>query len=211
MTVTGGPLHGARCLDIGWRDIQKAAKSYKSDPRFNQFAKRAVSERALGKIDPSSSIHDKSKLTWKAFFVEQCKSWFGWLVGRAKVKIGVTLLLCLLIFIILSRPLFYTVLAKSLALSIRLSLRRSIGFIAMLIDALLDEAANSLEAALLVPPNHQDVNPMTAPQFPPTAPGNFHEFLVRGLLTLIGILIGHRLPRAGRFDRNAPPTRLRVV
>ena len=45
--VAGGPLKGARFTDVGWNDLKKAAKQYKADPCFNQYAKRCLSERAF--------------------------------------------------------------------------------------------------------------------------------------------------------------------
>ena len=53
--VAGGPLKGAKFLDVGWDDLKKASRSYRSDPRFNQFAKRKVSEQALGKQEHGST------------------------------------------------------------------------------------------------------------------------------------------------------------
>eukprot|EP00438_Fugacium_kawagutii_P036602 Skav217812 [mRNA] locus=scaffold889:69820:83430:+ [translate_table: standard] len=45
--MRGGPLKGARYTDVSWDDVKRAAKSYKGDPRFNQYAKRRLSERAF--------------------------------------------------------------------------------------------------------------------------------------------------------------------
>ena len=47
--MAGGPLKGARFTDVGWNDLKKAAKQYKADPRFNQYAKRCLSELILVK------------------------------------------------------------------------------------------------------------------------------------------------------------------
>ena len=40
--VSGGPLRGARYLDVGWEGLKKAARSYRADAPFNQFAKRRI-------------------------------------------------------------------------------------------------------------------------------------------------------------------------
>lgn len=212
VVVSGGPLQGARYLDVGWSDLKKAARSYRSDPRFNQFAKRVLSERALGEKNDATLKSLPAASTWRSYIVDSCKTAMGRMINKVKMRFGVMLLLILFAIIILSRPLFYTVLAKSLALGLRVFLRRTIGFIVMLIDALLDEAASSLESALLTPPTVQEQNPMSAGHFEMSAPPrSIHEFILQGMLTLLGVLIGHRLPRAGRVDRNAPPTRLRIV
>lgn len=214
--VAGGPLQGARYLDVGWDDLRKAARSYRGDARFNQFAKRVLSERALGNPnDNSSSSKPATAVGWKDFFINKLKVWFNWIMSKAKMKMGITAALFVLVIILLSRPLFYTVLAKSLALSIRVLLRRSVGFVVMIMDALLDEAASSLETYLLTPPGMHEP-PQMAPHMPPpydltTAPRTLREILWHGLFTVLVVLIGHRLPRAVRYDRNNPPTRLRVV
>ena len=48
---------------------------------------------------------------------------------------------------------FYVIIAKALTLSIRLALRRSLGLIVILLDAILDEAAAQLEANLIHAPS----------------------------------------------------------
>lgn len=209
--MTGGRLHGARYLDIGWSDLQKAARSYKSDPRFNQFAKRAVAERAVGQVSSAATESAKSQSTWRQYLVDQIKAWGGWLLVKAKMKVGSSLVLALLLLIIFTRPLFYTVVAKTAALGIQVMLRRTVGFIIMMIDAILDEAASSLESALIAGPPGPDQTAFHTPQHELLPPRTFHQFFTQGLFTILGVLIGHRLPRAGRIDRNAPPTRLRVV
>ena len=210
-TVQGGPLQGARFLEVGWDDLRKAAKSYRSDPRFNQFAKRVLSEKALGHESNVQSQNSPAIKTWSQFMSSYARRASVWFWGRMKTRLGLVLFIFLILMIVLSRPLFYAVVAKTLVLSIRLALRRSIGLLVLLVDAILDEAANSLETALIVPPTNQipavisQQSQMTTPQ------RTFHELIMNALFTMIGLLIGHRLPRAARIDRNLLPTRLRVV
>ena len=108
---------------------------------------------------------------------------------------------------------FYTVLAKALVVGVRTVIRRSVGLVALLMDAILNEAAASLEANLILPPHTgsspdhlSPLNPMHAP-----VPRTAYDLFWHALFTVFGVLIGHRLPRAARLDRNQPPTRLRVV
>ena len=210
-TVTGGPLHGARYLDVGWEDLRKSAKQYKTDPRFNQFAKRCLSEKGLGEEGSSTKSTVAPSLSLKAHML--IKSVVSWIIARAKVKTGITLLILFLVFMLLSRPKFYSVLARGLVVSMKAILRRSIGLIVLLMDAILDEAAASLEASLITSPNPVRLPEYMPAQHPP-APRTIYDFFWHGLFTLLGILIGHRLPRATQTDRNAQPrhpTRLRVV
>lgn len=104
----------------------------------------------------------------------------------------------------------YTVVAKALVLSVKAVLRRTVGLIVLLMDAVLDEAAASLEASLITPPSPTFTSePMHTAQAP--VPRSFYDLFWHGIFTVLGVLIGHRLPRVTRVDRNAPPTRLRVV
>ena len=195
---------------MSWEDLRKAAKSYKSDPRFNQFAKRVLSEKALGTESLATVTSQPSNLTWSQLFMSYLKLLPGWIWNRAKLRLGLSLFICIILVIVLSRPLFYTLAAKSLVLSIRVALRRSIGLLILLVDAILDEAASSLETALIVPPAGPAAQQILNAQVS-TPPRTFHELIMNALFTAIGLLIGHRLPRAARLDRNQLPTRLRVV
>ena len=124
--VAGGPLKGARYTDVGWDDLRKAAKSYRGDARFNQYAKRCLSERAFAVKSESAESDEKGRR-----FRCSC-SWFcmkaaTWVLAKARVKLGLVLLSVFIILLLLSRPLFYVVLARTLSLSVKLFLRRSIG------------------------------------------------------------------------------------
>ena len=209
--MTGGPLHGAKYLDVGWEDLRKSARQYKTDPRFNQFAKRCLSERAFGEEVSSTRSAVTPNLSLRAYAF--AKSIVLWVIARAKVKTGITLMMLLLIFILLSRPMFYSVLARALAVSLKAVLRRSIGLIVLIMDAILDEAAASLEASLITSPSPVRL-PEYMPAQQPPAPRTIYDFFWHGIFTMLGILIGHRLPRATHAARNDEPrlpTRLRVV
>lgn len=104
----------------------------------------------------------------------------------------------------------YTVFAKALVVGVKATIRRSVGLIVLLMDAVLDEAAASLEANLIQPPVPMHMPEHTPAMYPP-APRTIYELFWHGLFTVLGVLIGHRLPRVNRVDRNAPPVRLRVV
>ena len=54
--------------------------------------------------------------------------------------------------VVLSRPLFHVLVAKSLATSVRLIIRRSVSLVIMLVDTILDEAVTSFESSLVAPP-----------------------------------------------------------
>ena len=88
--VAAGSLKGARYLDVGWEDLKKAAKSYKSDPRFNQFAKRCVSERALASegahVDAQEGNSDGHAGVRLGSI---CKRVMSWTFCKAKGRIAV--------------------------------------------------------------------------------------------------------------------------
>jgi hypothetical protein len=100
--------------------------------------------------------------------------------------------------------------AKTLTLSIRLALRRWLGLIVILLDAILDEAAAQLEANLIHAPSAiTGVGASIEPGQSLTPSQNWNEWWVHTLLLMLGILIGKRMNSAPRQARI--PTRLRVV
>ena len=111
---------------------------------------------------------------------------------------------------LISRPLFYVVMAKSLTMGIRLVLRRSFGLVIIVIDAILDEVAANLEASLLTQPVPQGAppqHPMHA--FEIQQHYSFSSIMLHLIFTCLGALMGRHLPRTQPAVRH--PTRLRVV
>lgn len=209
--ITGGALKGARYTDVSAEDIRKAARSYKADPRFNQYAKRKMSERAFAERDPSSaSSTTESGCPQK--FRRSCSSLAHFLIAKAKLKLGLSLLALLLVVILFSRPLFYVVIAKSLALGVKVFLRRSVGLLVVLLDAILDEAVNSLDGGMIAPPVQAGAHQQQHQQVPhyELQPVNYlTSLLIHGICVLIGALLGQRLPHAPLAART--PTSLRIA
>ena len=209
--VAAGPLKGAPYLEVGWDDLRRAAKGYKADPRFHQFARRCMSEKAFGP-EKDSDDGQTSPQTWTQALIKRAKTFGSWLLSRAKLRLGLSLALAFLLVVLMSRPLFYVVLVKTLTMGVRLCLRRSMGLVAAILDAFLDEAVVQLDSALSPPPMiQQQGTQQVPPQFHVQSMNSFTAYLLHGLFTLMGVLIGHRLPRSSAFARTNPPTRLRVV
>ena len=190
--VNAGPLKGARYTDVCLDDLRKAAKSYKQDPRFNQYAKRVMSEKALGNVKPEVAAADGPK-TWKTL----CREWAACTVSKVKGK-TLWAFFALLICCIL------------LTMVVRLVLRRSIGLIALILDALLDEAAVHLEASLLTAPaQHNNLAAPTVLAFEIQQHLTYGPILMHIFFTAVGAILGRhwRAPAV----RPATPTRLRVV
>lgn len=211
LTVAAGPLKGARYPEVCWSDLRKAAKSYKQDPRFNQYAKRMMSERALGAASKGDDKPNESAKTWKMWITE----WAVWLFVKAKGKALLALCLGFLTLLLLSRPLFYVVLTRSLTMAVRLLLRRSVGLVVLLMDAILDEAAANSEASLISPPVvhntpvSSNVQAFEVQQYHSYSMVLFHIFF-----TCLGALLGRHLPRNQVYrapHAARPPDRLRVV
>lgn len=201
--VSGGPLKGAQFFDVGWEDLKKAAKSYRSDARFNQFAKRRVSERALGR-----GVSTVPEPTTYQRWCLRLKSWRTWLFTFMRARLVLSIGLIVLLLVLLSRPLFYLVLAKGLALCIRLALRRSVGLVAIILDAILDEVAVNLETTLIAPPAAGPSVPLQTAGYELQQSQFFAQWLWHAFFGFLGAIIGHRL-RAPPAVRT--PTRLRVV
>ena len=146
--VSGGPLKGARYTEVGWEDLCKAARSYRSDPRFNQYAKRMMAEKAFGSNNESGKAPAQNVRTWRATFLRIA----SWMLCRARGKLLFVMFFTSLLLLIISRPLFYIVLARSVSVGIKFVLRRSVGFLVIVVDSILSEAAYALEAQLISPP-----------------------------------------------------------
>ena len=79
VVVSAGPLKGARYPEVSWEDLRRAAKSYKQDPRFCQYAKRMMSEKALGSRPAQPQTASR---TWRKMGAE----WLMWGLAKAKGK-----------------------------------------------------------------------------------------------------------------------------
>ena len=122
-------------------DLKRSARSYRADPRFNQYAKRMVSEMALGDANSASNAKKNASETpsrWCSW--RRAREWGSWILLKVKGKIFLAIFTCMVLLLVLSRPLFYAVFARCLRVVVRLALRRSVGLLVILIDALLDEA-----------------------------------------------------------------------
>ena len=201
--VANGPLKGAHFFDVSWEDVKKAAKAYKADPRFNQFAKRCVSERALAPDDSAPSDAKSGEERNGLDFKSRAKSTAVWLFSKIKGRLLLVMLLVFILLVLLSRPLFYVVLARSLALSIRMVIRRSVGAIILVLDAVLEEAAQSLEPELIASTNY------AASSLNHNQPGQvqertyyFNSVWTHVFLVIIGGLFGRHYPAATPVARN---------
>lgn len=212
VTVQAGPLKGARYGDICLEDLRKSARAYRADPRFHQYAKRMMSERALGAAPNSVPPLDREPVgsrrccPWK-----KTLEWGAWVFCKTRGRIVLATVFSLLLLLILSRPLFYVVFAKGLKVLIRVTLRRSVGLLVLLIDAILDEAAESLEAGLLSSPTSSDTTARSDNQerFEVQQQHTIMALLVNCLFTLAGVILGrhwHGGVAAARI-----PNRLRVA
>ena len=203
VVVSAGPLKGARYPEVSWEDLRRAAKSYKQDPRFCQYAKRMMSEKALGSRPAQPQTASR---TWRKMGAE----WLMWGLAKAKGKAVLFTFLALLACMLISRPLFHVVMAKSLTMGIRLVLRRSFGLVIIVIDAILDEVAANLEASLLTQPVPQGSPPQhPMHSFEIQQHYSFSSIMFHLIFTCLGALMGRHLPRTQPAVRH--PTRLRVV
>lgn len=94
--IQAGYLKGARYLDVGLEDLKKAARSYRGEPRFNQFAKRALAEKLLAQDEPQSAerpVVDPPSGHLAQFFGRVCML-FRWLGSKFKGR--TVLALCIL-------------------------------------------------------------------------------------------------------------------
>lgn len=139
------------------------------------------------------------------------------MLSRARGKLLFMMFIAGLLLLIIPRPLFYIVLARGVSVGIKLMLRRSVGFLIIVIDSILNEAAYALEARLISPPPHV-VTQTRAGNTAPT-PNTYNpyeiqpqhtlmELLLHGFFIFIGAILGRHWPRAAPAFRR--PTHLRV-
>ena len=186
--VAGGPLKGARYLDVSWDDLRKSARSYRGDPRFNQFAKRMMSERALGERQQKNADQNPSFNTW-----HRLKEFLIWVAVRSRGKMLLLFALTCFAVVLLTRPLFYVVIARSLALGVKITLRRSFGLLVILLDAILEEAAATLEENLLIAPSRAQTLPAHTPfTYEMQQTNSFQNLIMHSLFALLGAFFGHR-------------------
>ena len=88
--------------------------------------------------------------------------------------------------------------AKSTAVVVRLMLRRSIGFVVTILDAILDEAAAHLEASLLTAPAQHSLphQPTSGQPFVIQQQFSVHAYVFHVIFTILGALVGRHWPRA---------------
>jgi len=164
--VAGGKHKGARYTDLAEAEIRRCATSYRGDPRFAQYCKQWVSLHLLSPVEEASSSQmekegmkpETTSATWSAWAWDKLKKAALSLRAFARGRKLLAFFFLLSLVLLVSRPSFGTLSSKLTVLVIRGVLRRSLGFLASVIDAVLDEAIEQVESALTgqhLPPPHQ--------------------------------------------------------
>lgn len=201
--IAGGSLKGARYLDVSAEDLAKAARSYRSDPRFQQFAKRWIASKTLGQVSHDTPVGESDKRLGSrcyAFVVAAVK----WLLSKTRGRLTALAGVCLILILLVSRPMFYVVLGKFITLSVKMVLRRVLGTITLVLDAILDEVSDQLDTALLThTSNTQEKKVVSHEPFPQNSQhSSDHKIIMHAFCILIGTLLGHQWPRAAVPPRN---------
>ena len=145
--VSGGPLKGARYGDIPDSDIAKSAKSYRGDARFKQYCRLYMSAKLLdNKVETSetseSAVPSKWRMAW-----DRISPWVKRLhsgLGR-----GHFLVFSVVLIFLISRPTFSVLCGKLSVLLIKSIIKRTVSLITMIMDAILEEAVNQVDTAML--------------------------------------------------------------
>lgn len=200
--IEGGSLKGAHYLDVGPQELAKAARSYRGDQRFQQFAKRMVAARTLGTeiAEQSQSATDQRK---PSFVASKFKTFCCWLIGRIRKRVLWSLLICFILCVFLSRPLLYVLLGKLATVGIKLLIRQSMGTLAVIFDAILDELLARLDSVLAPrtpEPREVIMPPVPQAQIQPVET-SFTNLVLNLICVVVGTLLGQRWPRA---QGNAP-------
>ena len=179
--VAGGKHKGARYTDLSEAEIRRCATSYRGDPRFAQYCKQWVSLHLLSPADTSTAESSgvrpekegvKSDLfqpTWSSWMWTKFKQLGSAVKSFARSRKLLSFCLLLAFAFLMSRPSFGILFSKLSVLMIRGVIRRSIGFLASVMDAVLDEAIEHVESALSgqpLPPPQQYGQPHEPPMHP---------------------------------------------
>lgn len=209
-TITGGALKGARYLDISHEDLVKAAKAYRSDPRFQQFAKRWVASKLLdnGKDQTIEVVSGPTAPSAPKVWTF-CKASASRLIPWLKGRLIIVFMFLLVLGVLLSRPLLYVALGKLFALGIKALLRKTLGLVALVFDSFLEEIVLQLDPNYL---GHFLPPPLEAHQHYPTpAPNQMEQPWNQGGLALqlicliVGALLGQHWPRNAPIRPANPP------
>ena len=179
VVIKGGPLAGARYLDVTDDWLSRAAVAYKADTRFEKFARMATASSSgqqgsghewineiptvptyyLAKPQPRERAWDNQSERVQPCRVARRVSQpqhFLPFWRRVYARVGAlpfslrAWLLCALL-VVLARPLAVTVLARVLGGVLRLCIRRLLELLLYILDKLLEEALHQAAATVYVP------------------------------------------------------------
>lgn len=181
---------------MGLEDLKKAARSYRGEPRFNQFAKRALAEKLLAQDEPQSAerpVVDPPSGHLAQFFGRVCML-FRWLGSKFKGRTVLALCILVIFLLILSRPLFYVVLGKAIGAFLKVALRRSVGIVITVLDAILEEAAAGLDTGMMPVTSPRQINAQLPAQFEVQPAPTFGNLFLNLLFAILGGFAGRRMP-----------------
>lgn len=151
--IAGGALRGLKYEDLDSEQLSRAAKRYPADPMLQKYAKVVVSPRELDgdEAEPEPclplALKGGSQQITASSKHSRCFSLAAWLyrlnLRRAFVfAIMAVLLVCVL------KPSLATACTRVFVRMLRLMLRRITGFIALLLEGLLDELVYQIELTI---------------------------------------------------------------
>ena len=181
---------------MGLEDLKKSARSYRGEPRFNQFAKRALAEKLLAQDEPQSTerpVVNPPSGHLAQFFSRGCML-FRWLGSKFKGRTLLALCVLVVFLIILSRPLFYVVLGKAIGAFLKVALRRSVGIVITVLDAILEEAAAGLDTGMMPVTSPRQINAQVPAQFEVQPVPTFGNLFLNLLFAILGGFAGRRMP-----------------
>ncbi len=149
--VVVGPLKEATYDSISLERLRKAAKRYTGDAEFQKFAKAYILLHdlqgeeeepvpCLPLVPKANASQDAKVASWKSDFWMACKrwwqlQWFRWLF-------------LILVLAVMLRPAFSSIVARMFVASLRLTMRRVMSLLAMILEGIVDELIYQLEYTL---------------------------------------------------------------
>lgn len=147
VAVSGGPLKGALYGDLPESEVAKSAKGYRGDPRFMQYCRQYMASKLLeGTEQPGRQSESQAKLSRIVEWVAKNAPYVY--KNSAHVYKTRFLIISLLFILVITRPSFSILCGKLTVLVVKTVFRKSIAFVTMILDTILEEALLQVDSAL---------------------------------------------------------------
>lgn len=169
--VSGGALRGLTYGELTQEQLSRAARRYPGDPKLQKYAKTIIASLEVDgdQNEPEPclpvAVRERTQSGKEKTGCFRCRAFFFWLY-HLNIRRAVVFALCMILLVFLLKPSLATICTQVLVKFMRLVIRRSTGFIIMLLEGLLDEIVYQIEFSVRqVLPSHLDLDKMAQAPF----------------------------------------------